>query len=249
MFEAMRNGLLLIVFAFFGLSMSGCGDDVEKKVAETNIFPLHVGNYWIYRVNETQITPYNIETDIEYELKAVVSDSFPNANGGYSYLMNRFKRALTTEPWQGFDTWIVRVDSKEVVVTEGSVPYVRITFPLLNDRTWNGNTYNNISTGKFCLTSTGDFEECDQYTLNNSGEAYSTPSGLAFEKTAKIIQSNDPDLTTKYDIRTEIYAHGVGLVYKNSVIYNYCVEESCQGLQLIEDGIRYEQELIEYGRN
>lgn len=246
MSKIFRNGLFLIVLTAFGLSINGCDLDIEKKQPETDVFPLHVGNYWMYRVAETQIEPYNVETDFEYELKAVVTDSFPNALGGYSYLINRFKRVLATDPWQSLDTWTARVDSKEVVITEGSVPYVRITFPLKVDRAWNGNAYNNIATGEFCSVA-GGVEECDKYTLSQSGETYTTTTGLSFDETIEVVQNNDPDRITKYDIRTEVYARKVGLIYKSSVIYTYCVEETCSGLQLIEDGIRYTQELIEYG--
>lgn len=247
MLKNQQNRLLSCVLIGFCLWLSGCGPDGEKPQSDAAFFPLQVGDFKIYHVNETQITAYNIETDFEYELKTMVTDSFQNANGGYSYIMNRLKRDNDTQPWQALDTWTIRADTKEVVVTEGSTPFVRLTFPIKNNRTWNGNAYNDIETGKFCTTN-GTPQECDPYTLDHVGQTHITTDGTQFDDTIEVIQSNDPDLIIKYDVRSEIYARGIGLIVKESTIYNYCTQSSCSGQQSIESGIRLKQELIQYGR-
>lgn len=224
------------------MAFSSCDPNTVEEQSLPNYVPLRVGNYQIYQVNETQITAFNIETDFTYELKTVVTDSIVNAQGGYSYIMSRSKRNTDSDPWQPMDTWLIRANENEVVITEGTIPFVRLTFPIKNDRTWNGNAYNNIETGKFC-----GLVECDQYTLADVQREYTT-STQAFTNTITIIQSNDPDLLTRYDVRKEIYAAGVGLIFKESVVYNYCTQAACFGQQLIESGFRLTQELKAYGR-
>lgn len=240
----LRRGIFFMVSYGMMLATQSCNPEGGSLSSPPNYLPLRVGNYWIYHVNETQIT-LSVEVDFEYDLQAQITDSIPNAIGGFSYVLSRSKRNEATEPWQPFDTWLIRSDEKEVVMTEGTVPFVRITFPIKNNKTWNGNAYNNIETGKFC-TINGALVECDQYTFADVGQPFGTSSSL-FENTITIIQSNDPDLITRYDIRKEIYAAGIGLIKKESVVYDYCTQPTCFGNQEIETGLRFMQELTDYG--
>jgi hypothetical protein len=207
---------------------------------------LRVGDYRIYHVMETQISAYNNETEVEYDVKTVVVDSFVNVSGSYSYIIHRFKRESETDPWESLDTWTARVNQREVVITEGSTPFVRLTFPMKNGRSWNGNAYNNLESGEFCE---GDsFTSCDLYELDHVKQSFTTTLGqLSFENTVEVIQNNSPDLITKYDIRKEIYALDVGLVYKHSTVLNYCTIGNCLGQQLVEAGLVFTQELTDYG--
>lgn len=242
-----QNRLFPYVLIGFCLWVTGCGHDGEEPKSDADFFPLRVGDFRIYEVDETQITAYNVETDFHYELKTLVTDSFANANGGYSYIMSRFKRDNDAQPWQSLDTWTLRADTKEVVVTEGATPFVRVTFPIKNNRTWNGNAYNDIETGKFCTTN-GSPQQCDPYSIESIGQDYLTAGGLTYGDAFEVVQSNDPDRVIKFDVRSEFYARGIGLIAKKSTIYNYCTQSSCSGKQLIETGIRLTQELTQYGR-
>lgn len=236
----------IAVAAIFATLIAGCGPDPEKQISGDRYFPLRVGDYRVYHITETQISAYNIETNFEYDLKTVVVDSFANAIGTYSYIIHRFKRESAADDWESVETWTARADQREVVVTEGSTPFVRLTFPMKNGRTWNGNAYNNLESNEFCEGI--EFSSCDLYALENVDQPITTSlEQLTFESTVEVIQNNSPDLIEKYDIRKEIYALDVGLVYKQSTILNYCTIGSCLRQQLVEAGIIFTQELIQYG--
>jgi hypothetical protein len=239
----------LSIISALAIALAGlvsCDPDPTQEAAEVNYFPLRVGDYRIYYVQETQVSAYNVETNFEYDIKTVVIDSFATVSGNYAYLISRFKRANETEAWISIDSWTARADEREVVVTEGSTPFVRLTFPLKSGRTWNGNAYNDLETSEFCA---GDsFTSCDQYEMANVEKPFST-SVNSYENTLEILQNNSPDLIIKYDIRREVYAAEIGLVYKENTILNYCTVGTCLGKQLAESGVKLKQELIEYGHD
>jgi len=235
---------IVSTIAIASAGLVGCDPDPIQEVSTANYFPIRVGDYRIYHVQETQVSAYNVETDFEYDIKTVVIDSFINVSGSFSYVISRFKRANATEAWTSIDTWTVRINAREVVVTEGSTPFVRLTFPVKSGRTWNGNAYNNLETSEFC--GDNNFISCDLYELANVRKTFAT-SVDSFENTLEVIQNNSPDLITKYDIRREVYGAGIGLVYKESTVLNYCTVGACLGQQLAESGVKLKQELIEYG--
>jgi hypothetical protein len=238
------SSISVLAIALVGLV--SCDPDPIKVVPEANYFPLRVGDYHIYHVQETQVSAYNVETQFDYDIKTVVIDSFANVSGNYSYLISRFKRADDTEAWTSIDTWTARADEREVVVTEGSTPFVRLTFPVKSGRSWNGNSYNDLETSEFCV---GDsFTSCDLYEIGNVEKPFST-SVNSYENTLEVIQNNSPDLITKYDVRKEVFAASIGLIYKESTILNYCTVGACLGQQLAESGVKLKQELIEYGHD
>jgi hypothetical protein len=237
---------IISALAIASVVLVSCDPDPTKEAPEANYFPLQVGDYRIYHVQETQVSAYNVETNFEYDIKTVVIDSFNTVSGNYAYLISRFKRANDTEAWTSIDTWTARADAREVVVTEGSTPFVRLTFPVKSGRSWNGNSYNNLETSEFCE---GDsFTSCDVYEMENVQKPFST-SVNNYENTLEVIQNNSPDLITTYDIRREVYAAEIGLVYKESTILNYCTVGACLGQQLAESGVKLKQELIEYGHD
>jgi hypothetical protein len=65
----------------------------------------------------------------------------------------------------------------------------------------------------------------------------------------RVKHQDNPDVIVMTDIRNEIYAANIGLIYKESIILYYCTENNCLGDTIIERGSRYSQELIGYGKD
>jgi hypothetical protein len=242
-----RKHFTSVPFLFISaLLFMGCGkDSLESKPDERNYFPLKVGDYRIYHVTETTITPFNIEHTLEYELKTVVTDSFKNSEGDYSYIISRLKRATAVDTWTSFDTWSARVNSREVVMNEGNVPYVKLTFPVVEGREWNGNAYNGEESIEFCE---GDsFTSCDLYSFGEIGASIEPSPGVQFDNCIEVIENNSLDVIVQKDVRRSVYAFGVGLVEREIVILKYCTADDCLGDQLVQDGLIYSQKLIDHG--
>lgn len=224
----------------------GCGSDgLTPLQSDVAYFPLHLGDYRIYKIHETQITPYNVESIFEYQLKSVVTDSFMNGAGTYSFIIARFKRNTSTEVWQSFDTWTAKVSTTEAVVTEGNVPYLKIVFPVKTGREWNGNTYNNEVSNEFC--GGNGVSSCDLYTYGSVRAPFTTSEGMTFDNTIEVIENNNSDLIVEQNIQKEIYAWEIGLVNREVTLLKYCTVGSCSGKQMVAEGLVYKQQLIEYG--
>jgi hypothetical protein len=224
-----------------------CGTDSSlPKINERLYYPLRVGDFRIYKINETKIKPFDLEEIFNYEVKTVVTDSFANASGAYSYIVQRYKRTTTTSAWESLDTWSARADEKEVVVSEGNVPFVKLSFPVQSDREWNGNAYNNQESNEFCEGSGA--ASCDLYAFGQVNKTYTTTGGLSFDNTIEVIQNNNLDIFVERNIRKEIYGWEVGLVFREITILKYCTKGPCSGKQMVEDGLILKQELTAYGR-
>jgi hypothetical protein len=230
---------LIFLLAGFVLLVS-CSSDNDPVKPDEDFLPLRVGAYQIYSVEET-IFELGVESTRNYQLKTLVSDSFLTAEQELVYVIHRSTRETADDPWIPEETWSARRTENEVIVSEGSTPYVVLAFPLYNGRYWNGNKYNNETNPN---TNTGE----DTYRVISSGESYSVNNNT-FGECVIVEQEDNQEFIVFNDKRIEVYARNVGLVYKEFVQLKYCNDEdrNCVGQQIVDDGIKYYQEIVEYG--
>jgi hypothetical protein len=196
-----------------------------------NYFPVEAGLFQLYDVTDIRYTAGVPET-LRYELKVVVTDSFPNAEGGYSYVLTRTKRNEGDLEFSPFDTWSARIDDREIVVNEENVPFLKLKLPLAKNDAWDGNSYN----------SNGE----DLYVVEDIRTSF-TGGAKTFEDCVIINQNDNQDFVVSLDQRKEIYAKDVGLVYKEVKLLNYCTVGPCLGQQEVESGVVYTQTIKTYG--
>jgi len=221
--------------------------DTSPEVVPDNgldYFPLRVGAYQIYTVEETQIKQ-SIEQNYNYELKHSLIDSGINLEGGYSYTIQRQVRDNANLPWQLIDSWTSKVSGRQAIVKEGNISYVKLTFPTINGLEWNGNSFNTLGGEQSC--GENNDQQCDVYTVSSLGDAFALSNGLTFAETLTIIQNDNTDLIVKQDVRKEVYAKNIGLIYKESVVLEYCTSANCLGDQIVDNGLRYKLTIKEYG--
>jgi len=231
---------------FIVLVLFSCSDSPEIPMQDpfSGYFPLQTGTFQLYAVEDIQIQQ-NVQTRSVYELKTSVVDSFKNEEGGYTFIINRYKRLDSTQPWIALDTWSARTTNRKVIVNEGTIPIVRLILPLSKGQKWNGNEMNTLGGDDDC--GSGVEFSCDQFEMGAIGEVFQTGNS-SFENTLTVMEENDQDLLVKNDVRKKVYASGNGLVYMENTILNYCTSPpSCYGTQFVNMGIVYKQTLIESG--
>jgi hypothetical protein len=228
------------VIALAWLAMS-CDSDDPSRRSDLNYFPLQVRLYHIYDVSEINYVLGNAEP-AEYQLKTVVTDSFLNADERYTYVIHRSKRMTDLDAWESLDTWTATRSSREVVVSEGSTPFVVLTFPLSENAQWNGNKYNTV------INPTTKQNE-DLYTLEEKGVPYTTDNEETYPDCIVINQEDNQEFVVFLDQRKEVYGAGIGLITKEITGVQYCNDQDrdCIGKQIVDDGIIYKQVLREYG--
>lgn len=218
-----------------GLSLlaTSCGKD-EYVAADrgTNYFPIRVGSEWIYDVAQTIYSEVNAPAESNYRLRLLVSDSILNSGGSVTYIVNRSRQEINQTSWSAVDTWSVRKNDREVIVTEGNTPFKKLMFPAREGLTWNGNEYNTLGE---------DFYAMQAW----EGEPV---SGVPIENTIKVEQEFNEDFIVFRDEREELYAKDIGLVRQMVTQFEYCSTEDCIGQQKIESGKQYLQVLVSYER-
>lgn len=218
--------------ALLAIAILSCdsGDEVTVQGSK-EYFPLRTGAYYIYDVTETLYTLGQAET-FNYEIKMEVVDSVPDFEGDYRYIIFRSRKNEGENDFSYIDTWSARVNSREVVVNEENVSFLKLKTPVKQGDQWNGNTYNAM------------FEE---FYKAKEVDVPKMVAGITFDDCIVVEQKNNEDFIVALDQRTEIYAHGVGLVEKQVKKLNYCSVGPCLGQQQIESGVILQQTIKSYG--
>lgn len=219
------------------LSLAACGEDETKPVSDADYFPLRKGFYQIYNASETKYFNIGDSQSRTFQLKTEVVDSFVNQEGGYTYTVHRSERDTPSGDWIFTDIWSVRMTPANVVVSEENMPYIRIAFPAVTNRVWDGNALNSL--------------EADEYVLAATGKKYQLETGEEVGPYIQIVQEDAYDSILFMDRRQEIYVRGIGLVKQDYTVIEYCsTQGECDlGTKVIDNGRIYVQTLIEYGQN
>jgi hypothetical protein len=239
-FGVLRLNHTILVFL---LLLSGCQSrHILPKSTGTEYFPLKIGAYWVYNVSETTITQLGGQTNTLYDLKVQISDSVL-LSGQWSYVMERFTRNDASQPWVSAGTWSARHDAFKAVLQEGNIPFIKLSFPLLDGKMWDGNALNNLGGPDRCANGTVN---CDNYAVADLAKRFEG-QGISFDDTVTIIENNDNDPIVKQDVRKSVYAKTVGLVYSEVTILQYCTVGACIGQQIVENGSIVKQTIEDYG--
>jgi hypothetical protein len=225
----MNKFLPLLIFAGI-IFLSSCKKDKEIYDPGYSFYPLEVGNWKIYQVKKISYQPYDTTFE-DFEIKEIITEEF-TINNEARFRVERFKRADSTLAWPATpdSIWSIANSKSKIVQVENNTRFVKITFPVEDNKSWNGNIENDLG--------------ADDYMYINVSKPYTVLSST-FPKTATVLQSNDSSLVDK-DYRWEVYADEVGMIFKLKEMYEY--KQSCWKCGQIDEGIKYYERLISYGK-
>lgn len=225
---------LRTVFIALLVGSVSCSDPKEESpntIPGQEYFPLQTGGFIIYGVDSTRIIQ-NVETEYKFQLRVSILDSFQNAEGNTTYLLQREKRADESQPWKAAGTWSAYKSDMQAVVTEGTVSYIKLVFPTSVGTGWNGNALNSLGGEDLCNNNT----KCDHYVVTEMDE------------NIILVTQEDRDDPIMLDKRTERYSKNIGLTYKETTTLEYCTGDPCSGVEgYVVDGLKYKQEMIDGG--
>jgi hypothetical protein len=197
-------------------------------------FPLFVGKYKIY---QAQAIHYNLDgtTDtLEYQLKEVIADSSTIGNE-ISYRLNRYHRDNEDQPWTIDSVWSARRNTYQAIMVEHNVPIIKLSFPIKEDKRWDGNAMNT--------------KEFDEFKMINVGESYML-DGTEYVNSLEMFKEDllDPLQITRDNYHLEVFSKGIGLVYKLDIDKKYCNPVDCPEPGIILEGKVIEQKILEFGK-
>ncbi|NQY67962.1 MAG: hypothetical protein HRT72_09610 [Flavobacteriales bacterium] len=193
---------------FIGL-LAFCLFSCDKKsnvriVFGYDYYPSEVGMWRIYNVDSIAYddfySPSKVDTFV-YEIKEVIDSSFIDNAGNETYKINRYKRGSDTLQWDYKEVWTSTLLPSRVEVVEGSTRYIKMTFPINEGESWNGNAFNSVGEESYIYSSIDTELEI---------------GGITFDSTLVVTEVDNENLIErKYTAAT--YAKNVGAVYKRDI--------------------------------
>ena len=210
----------LFIFSIFVLLISGCKKESEGTPATANMeeyYPLQIGKYITYKLDSTVYINLNTQKVVHsYVVRDYVDSKFQDNTGQDVYRIRRMMRdQLDTTMWKDNATFLVTQNKKSTDFTENNLRYIKLINPVKEFATWQGNNYIDVKDDFL------SFYEGWEYFYEKVGEPF-TAGTQTFDETITVNQvdnvDNDPgNPNLRYEITraSEVYARGVGLIYKD----------------------------------
>ncbi|MCU0405237.1 MAG: hypothetical protein MUE99_11895 [Chitinophagaceae bacterium] len=221
----MKKGyfFLFLVFVTLAAFFFGCS---EKKIEFdtpplSDYFPLQVGKYITYRLDSTVLTQFGRDTTVRsYRARDIVEGQITDGEGRTSYRIVRSLSNLTGTatfvPSSTFEATPENTDWIEYV--ENNLRFMKLRFPIIEGFEWKGNSFIDVSSINSSVRYLADWT----YVYQDVGQP-ATINGITYPNTITVLQRDEveppgpfnPQFFKQYDYSIEIYALGIGLVYKN----------------------------------
>ncbi|HEX8426903.1 hypothetical protein [Hymenobacter sp.] len=245
--ESWISGRSFLAAAFLALVVAGCKNETVKvEPADTNYYPLAVGDFRVYNVTDTVWTR-NVKTYNQFQFRERVAEEYVDETGRQTFRVIRSRRTTATDPWVDDSVLVVSPAAGNVLVTRNNLRRVELIFPV-RQGFWNANAFNNMS---------GIKEENLRYTRIN--EPFTTTAGSTSVTYPKTLITSTPDeredptyINAFYYFRVrQVYALGEGPVFRSRRRFEYCEpgNGSCiPSLNVIYRGTARTEVLVEKGR-
>jgi hypothetical protein len=187
-----------------------------KTDAPADYYPMHVGNYIIYRVDSLKYINVGTQVSISsYLAKEVVDDTITDNLGRLSYRVIRYLSDTTgSSGWTPSIAYMVTPLPTSVEVVENNLRYIKLVTPVQDGITWLGNSYIDANID----TSSLNYLDGWNYTYANTGQPFDVLAGT-IPQTVTVNEANSISASVDSSfIKTiysqEIYGKNIGLIYK-----------------------------------
>ena len=218
-----KSLFILLVF-----SLLACQKDGGQPLGGAEFANIVPGNFWIYEVKSEGYSLTAKPEFLTYQLKEKIGYAIsPN-----TYIVERSRRLNSSEPWVNIGNAWVGVSAEGIILNNGDGSKFTLKFPLKENVSW---SLSQVST------------PVDTKVLVKNYGNDATILGKIYTQTATIQAKNDTSLVeTNRDI--EIYAKNIGLISKEKTNIAYCQSTDCIGKGKPDNGIRYKQNLLSFGK-
>ena len=215
------SSIIWVVFATAVL-ISSCKKETTtiSFSSLTEYYPLQVGKSLIYRLDSTTTPPFGASLQvISYLAKDSIESIFPDNQGRNSYRVFRYiTDTLQTKDWQYISTYYITPTNQSIeVLDDNNLRFIKLHMPILEGFSWKGNKYIETISSSSNVSYLDDWD----YTYQNCGMPITVMKGT-LDSTITITQRDDTQPAGAFDpssyqqrnYAVEVYAKGIGLVYK-----------------------------------
>ncbi|MBC5991816.1 hypothetical protein [Pontibacter cellulosilyticus] len=241
----MRKALLFcLLIAVAGIA--GCETtyiEQDREALGLDYYPLEIGDFKVYKVVDIKYQN-NIATKDSFEMREVVDTTFLDQTNTLNYKIVRSIKRYGQNEWVEDSVMTVVKSNEYVVLTKDNTKYVKFVFPVKEGKIWLGDAFNDRVVNEL---ETDPYLRKEPYTYTALGEPAEV-KGTVYPNTVTVVQGKPKNDILLLDDRKEIYAKGIGRVYRlfNRVVY--CNNTSCPqdtGYKL--NGHERHETLITYG--
>ena len=220
--------LLLTILLLFGCKKES---ETLSVPSLTDYYPLQTGSSFTYRLDSTLYVAFGTAIQVNsYIAKDSIISTFQDNLGRPSFLVYRYlSDTLQSKPFTYSLSYYITPTNNTIEVTDAdNLRYIKLTNPVGASTPWNGNVYIDVSDSKtFYLN---DW----QYQYQDINQPFTVLAG-SLDSTVTVLQNdyssttdpNDPTVIHYRTYSSEVYAKGIGLIYKDLV---YWVKQPIGGL-------------------
>jgi hypothetical protein len=214
------------------LALHSCNQIETDPVDVYQYYPLELGQYQVYQVEETTYSAGQAKPVISsWQEKDQVDRISSTHEHVTAFIIARYRRNTSSDYWQKFKEYTVTKSPDKILTNIDNQTIFAMVFPPDAQIKWNGNQYNNQD------------EEDFQYRDINQPASIDK---LSFDKTLTVVERRDTSIINRY-VGIKKYALGAGLILDEQTAYEYCQDDKCIGSQTIESGTHKVKKIIEFG--
>ncbi|MEO8088163.1 MAG: hypothetical protein ABI763_15190, partial [Bacteroidota bacterium] len=232
--------LSLAIFTL--LLLSSCEDKTEQDAADSeakilyNYFPLKEGAYIVYHVDsivhsfadDNTNNPDSLIDTLSYEVKEVIDSDYIDGEGDVAWRISRYQREIGSPDWYFTTLWTAKLTSQSAQKVEENIRYVKLSFPIKLNKSWNGNLFN--------------FFPEEDYSIEEANVPLNI-GGFNFDSSVTVLQLDDPNQIHRL-FKQEKYVYGLGLVYRERDSLNIISVNQLN--YQIKNGIEFRQSIIDF---
>jgi len=218
---------LIVVFAFCYLAI-GCKKQTEnfKSASLQDYYPLQVGKNYLYRLDST--VPFSFGSRLivkSYQAKDSVESTFTDIQGRKVFRIFRTIRDTAgNQPWRFAATYTATVTPTTIEYVDNNKRFVKLHLPVVEGYSWKAHSYIDTKSINSLVPYLDEWE----YAYQNVEQPY-TVRNITFDSTIYVFQHNetsppgpfDPNNYQQRNFGVEVYAKGVGLIYKEFLHWTY----------------------------
>ena len=211
------------------ITQNSCTEKIQPEPElGAGYFPTALGSWIEYAVDSIYIDgPVEKFDTLNFYRRDIIESNITDAQNRPSQRIERYIKTQLTDAWAIRDVWFQTLTENTAERVEENVRYVKLQIPLDNNKTWDGNQFNGLDAWNYKVTKLHE-----PFSIN----------GLNFDSTVTIEQIDSVNLVQRL-YGKEVWARGVGLIYKKYTNYSFQ-----PGISSSKKGVEYEYTVRSYGK-
>ncbi len=217
----------VVILLLVGLFSCKKESETLQTFSLTDYFPLHLGKTYLYRLDSTVPASFgSILAVRSYQAMDSIESTFTDNAGRLSYRIFRFTRDTAgLQPWTFAATFFATPTDQTIEYVDNNLRFLKLHAPVVEGYSWLAHSF--IDTRS--LNTTVGYLDDWEYEYRTVDSVYNVLN-TTYDSTVTVFQHDettpegpfDPNLDVQ--IRTyglEVYAKGVGLIYKEFLYWNW----------------------------